>query len=150
MASNFLDNRTNNFMKGGHSREYTEQQLWCCAAPYIFVAHFKFRPYLTKHTFRWINHKFSPLPSNRFWRLSCLCTLRGSQSQNQTASSTGPTARCRLCTASPCLSSPASWPGCTLNSHFLYSQVCVTCVPRVCVWQPAGLSSSYGFPLNAG
>lgn len=102
----------------------------------------------------------SSLPLDRYLKLSCLCTRRGLQSRNQTASSTAPTVHCRLYTVSPCLSCPASWPGCILNSHFLYSQVAVCVTQYVCGHSRVargisaccealtGLSSSYGFPLN--
>lgn len=115
------------------------------------------------------NFWISPLSGIRFSKRSCFCTRRGSQSRSQAASCMAPTALCRLCTASPCRSSPASWPGCTLSSPSLSSQVatcvlhCALCVCHMCSHcgvdlggisavpnTLTGFSSSYGFPLNAG
>lgn len=60
---------------------------------------------------------------NRFLNPGCSCTLRRLPSRNPAASCMAPTVQCHLCTASPCPSSPASYLGSTLNSHFPCFQV---------------------------
>lgn len=61
--------------------------------------------------------------SQRSWKESCFYTPRRSLSRSRTAYCTAPTVRYRRSTACHWLSSPPSWPGCTLSSRFLYSQV---------------------------
>lgn len=72
---------------------------------------------------------------NRFLRLSCLCTLRGLQSRSQVVSSMAPMVPCHLSIVCLCPSSPTSWPGCTLNSLCLYSQVAGCMYICVCMHQ---------------
>lgn len=74
-------------------------------------------------------------PFNRSSKRNCLHTLRGLQSRSQAASCTAPTGPCLLCSVCLCLICPASWPECTLNSHFHCSQVDVGCVARVNIFQ---------------
>lgn len=60
---------------------------------------------------------------NRCWSRSCVRTPNGWWSRSRGTSCTEHTDLCLPCTVSTCLSSPFSWPACTLSSLCPSSQV---------------------------
>lgn len=85
----------------------------------------------------WMNESHnSPLSLSRSLKQSYLCTQRRLQSRSQTAYCMAPTVHCHLCTVSLCPSFPASWPGRTRSSRFLFSQVYVCVIHVLHVWTP--------------